>query len=90
VRKNYVARREGATGTGHWPSDQEKSLLLIILNDLRRAHFRFVRVKAGVAKRTSLAQEIPALIQFDPELGKPLTIGLRTGPVLVQSVFLCD
>ena len=65
-------------------------LLLIILDDLRRANFRFVRVKPDVAKGTSLAQKIPALIQFDLDLPEPLTIGFVECPLLVQSVFFCD
>ena len=51
---------------------------------------RFVRVKPDVAKGPSLAQEVPALIQFDLDLHEPLTIGFRECPLLVQSVFLCD
>ncbi len=70
--------------------DDEESLLLIILDDLRRANFRFVRIKPDVAKGTSLAQEVPALVQFDLDLREPLTIGFGVCPLLVQSVFLCD
>ena len=70
--------------------DDEESLLLIILDDLRRANFRFVRIKPDVTKGTSLAQEVPALIQFDLDLREPLTIGFGEHPLLVQSVFLCD
>ena len=51
---------------------------------------RFVRVKPDVAKGPSLAQEVPALIQFDLDLHEPLTIGFRECSLLVQSVFLCD
>lgn len=51
---------------------------------------RFVRVKSDVAKGTSLAQEVPTLIQFDLNLREPFTIGLGACPLLVQSVFLCD
>ena len=68
----------------------EESLLLIILDDLGRANFRFVRVKPDVTKSASLAQEVPALIQFDLDLCKPLTIDFRECPLLVQSVFLCS
>lgn len=67
----------------------EESLLLIILDDLGRANFRFVRVKPDVTKSASLAQEVPALIQFDLDFRKPLTIDFRECPLLVQSVFLC-
>jgi len=51
---------------------------------------RLVWVKPDIAKGTSLAQEVPALIQFDLDLREPLTIGLVECPLLVQSVFLCD
>jgi hypothetical protein len=51
---------------------------------------RVVRVKPDVAKGTSLAQEVPTLIQFDLDLREPFTIGLGVCPLLVQSVFLCD
>jgi hypothetical protein len=68
----------------------KESLLLIILDDLRRANLRVLRVEPDIAKGTSLAQEIPALIQFDLDLRKPLTIALGKLPLVVQSVFLCD
>src|ERR1700675_1361306 len=74
----------------HLPLPPPQSLLLIILDDLRRANFRFVRIKPDVAKGTSLAQEVPALIQFDLDLREPLTISFGVCPLLVQSVFLCD
>lgn len=74
----------------HLPLPPPQSLLLIILDDLRRANFRFVRIKPDVAKGTSLAQEVPALIQFDLDLHEPITIGLVECRLLVQSVFLCD
>ena len=59
----------------------DESLLLIILDDLRRTNFRFVRIKPDDAKGTSLAQEVPALIQFDLDLREPLTIssGVQIG-----------
>ena len=73
-----------------WALADEESLLLIILDDLRRANLRIVRVEPDITKGTSLAQEVPALIQFDLDLREPLTIGLRQFPLVVQSVFLCD
>ncbi len=51
---------------------------------------RFVRIKPDVAKGTSLAQEVPALIQFDLDFREPLTVGFGVCPLLVQSVFLCN
>ena len=76
--------------TGYRPLADDESLLLIILDDLRRANLRFVRVKPDVAKGTSLAQEVPALIQFDLDFREPLTIGFGVCPLFVQSVLLCD
>jgi hypothetical protein len=64
--------------------------LLIILDDLRRANLRIVRITPDVAKGTSLAQEVPTLIQFDLDLHQPLTISCGVCPLLVQSVFLFD
>jgi hypothetical protein len=51
---------------------------------------RVVRITPDVAKGTSLAQEVPALIQFHLDLHEPVTIGLGVCPLLVQSVFLFD
>ena len=76
--------------TGYRPFTDNESLLLIILDDLRRANFRFVRVKPDVAKGTSLAQKVPALIQFNLDLHEPLPIGFGVCPLLVQSVLLFD
>ena len=66
------------------------ALLLIILDDLRRANFRLVRIKPDVAKGASLAQEVPALIQLDPDLRQPLPISFGMRPELVQSVLFFD
>ena len=66
------------------------ALLLIILDDLRRANFRLVRIKPDVAKSSSLAQEIPALIQFDPDLRQPLPIGFGMRSEFVQSMLFFD
>jgi len=57
---------------------------------LRRANFRFVGVNADVAKSTSLAQQVPALIQLDLNFFEAFAIGLRESPLSVQSVLLCD
>jgi hypothetical protein len=62
--------------------------LLVILDDLRGADLRVVRVEPDVAKSAPLSQKVPALIQFDLELGEPLPIGLRKRRFLVQPVFL--
>lgn len=68
----------------------KESLLLIILDDLRGANLRVLRVEPDIAKGASLAQEVPTLIQFDLDLREPLTIGWGKFPLVVQSVFLCD
>jgi hypothetical protein len=66
------------------------NLLPIILDNLRRATFCVVRVKADLTKGPSLAQEIPALIEFDLDLREPLPIGFGMCRLFVQSVFFCD
>jgi hypothetical protein len=63
-------------------------LLLIVLDNLRRANFRFVRIEPEVAKSTSLAQEVPALIQLNLHFLEPSKVGLGKFPLQVQSVFL--
>jgi hypothetical protein len=62
------------------PLADDQSLLLIILDDLRRANLCVVRVKPDIAKSTSLTQEVPALVQFDLDLHEPFTIGLGVCP----------
>ena len=78
-------RQPHARSGTHWLSSlaDYQSLLLIILDDLRRANFRFVRIKPDVAKGTSLTQKVPALIQFDLDLHEPLTISFGVRPLLV-------
>jgi hypothetical protein len=76
--------------TGYRPLAEDQSLLLIILDDLRRANLRVVRVTPDVAKSTSLAQEVPTLIQFDLDLREPLTISCGVCLLVVQSVLLFD
>lgn len=66
------------------------ALLLIILDDLRRANFSLVRIKPDVTKGAALAQEIPTLIQFDPDLREPLPVGFGMGPELMQTVLFFD
>src|SRR5262245_42429636 len=83
-------RSRGVTRTGYRPVANDQSLLLIILDDFRRANVRIVRITPDLAKGTSLAQQVPTLIQFDLNLREPLTIAFGLGPLLVQSVFLFD
>jgi len=66
------------------------SLLLIIFNNLWRANFRVVRVKADLTKGASLAQEVPALIELNLDLLKPLAIDFGMCPLLVQMMFFCN
>ena len=68
VFQSNIARRVAIRLRPHPLLTLPQSLLLIILDDLRRTNFRFVRVKPDVAKGTALAQEVPALIQFDLDL----------------------
>lgn len=66
------------------------SLRLIVFNNLWRANFRVVRVKADLTKGASLTQEVPALIELNLDLLKPLAIGFGMCPLLVQTMFFCD
>ena len=66
------------------------SLRLIVFNNLWRANFRVVRVKADLTKGASLAQEVPALIELNLDLLEPLAIGFGMCPLLVQTMFFCD
>ena len=59
------------------------TLLLIIFDDLRRTNLRFVGVTPDIAKGTSLAQEVPALIQFYLDLPKTFRIGIGGCALLV-------
>jgi hypothetical protein len=45
-----------------------QSLLLIILDNLWWANFCVARVKPDLTEGTTLAQEVPALIEFDLDL----------------------
>lgn len=86
-----IPRREAGLSPPASPlSSIPSALLLIILDDLRRTDFRLVRIKPDVAKSSSLAQEIPALIQLDPDLREPFPISFGMCPELVQSVFFFD
>ena len=49
-----------------------------------------VRVEPQITKGTTLAQEVPALIQFDLDLREALTIGLGKFPLVVQSSHIDD
>jgi len=72
------------------PCAADESLLLIILDDLRRTHFCFVRIKPNIAQGTPLAQEVPALIQLHLDVREALPIGFGECPLLVQPMLLCD
>lgn len=67
-----------------------QSLLLIILDNPWRANFCVVRVKPDLTEGTSLAQEVPTLIEFNLNLREPLPIVFGACPFLVQSMFLFD
>jgi hypothetical protein len=64
--------------------------LFVILHDLGGPHLRFVRVEPDVAQGAALAQQIPALVELDPDLRQPLPIGFEVARPLVQSVLLVD
>jgi hypothetical protein len=45
-------------------------LLLVVLNNLGWTHFRLVRIIPKLSECPALAQEIPALVEFDLQLGQ--------------------
>jgi len=61
-----------------------------MLDNLWRANFCVVRVKPDLTEGTTLAQEVPALIEFHLNLQEPLPIGFGLCRFLLQSVFLFD
>jgi hypothetical protein len=61
-------------------------LLLVLLDDLRRANLRLLRVLPCFAQGPALTQQIPTLIQLHLDLPEPLPIGLFQRSVLAMLV----
>ena len=64
--------------------------LLVVLNNVCVPNLSVFRITPNVSQGSALAQEVPALIQFDLDLREPLTIGLGKFPLLIQSLFFFD
>jgi hypothetical protein len=65
--------------------------LLVILDDLRWPNLCLVWVNPDVTKGTSLAQKIPALIEFDVDFLEALAILFgESSPLPIQSVFFSN
>jgi hypothetical protein len=73
-----------------WSFCGVESLLLVILDDLRWTDVRLVRITPGVAQRAALAQEIPALIQFDFNVRQPIAIGICERPLPIEMMLFCN
>lgn len=77
-------------GSRRHPLADDLRSLLVILDDLRRAHLGFVRIEPDIPQSAPLAEEIPALIEFDLESCEAFPIGLGQRLLLVQPMFLLD
>src|SRR6187551_801031 len=68
-------------------------LLLVALDRLRVANLRCVRILAGVAQRTPLPEQVPALVEAHLDLLEPVVL-VRAEPALadlrVELVLLVD
>src|SRR5256885_13969498 len=63
---------------------------LVVLDDLRRAHFGFVRIAAKFAQTPSLAQQVPAAVEFDIDLVEALLLAIGYRTPGVELLFLGD
>jgi hypothetical protein len=65
-------------------------LLLVTFDDVLSAHVGRLGIAAGLAKRTALAEEVPALIERDLERLEPPTVvvGRRPGRLALPEVVL--
>src|SRR5690348_4397916 len=68
-------------------------LLLVALDGLRAAHLRCVRFLPGLAERTALPEQVPALVEAHLDLLEPVVL-VRAEPALadlrVELVLLVD
>ena len=67
-------------------------LLLVVLDDRRRAHSSLVRIQAGRLPSSTLTEKVPALVESDLDLADPALVGggrLLDGLIL-QLVFFVD
>ncbi len=75
-----AAKSQSRAATGGWnnfisqtiglPSDElsaavDQGLLLVVFNDLWRAHLCLIWVAPKLSQSSALAQQIPTLVQFD-------------------------
>jgi hypothetical protein len=61
-------------------ASQLPGLLLVPFDDFRAASRRGIRVLTGVATRAALAEQVPALVEVDPQLIEPPTVGVTRFP----------
>jgi hypothetical protein len=61
----------------------------VLLDDVGRADVRFARISTCFARRPALAEQIPTLVEFDLDRGKPLGFG-RVQRSLVEQTMLFD
>src|SRR5580704_12359006 len=56
---------------------EDMVLALVVLDDLRGAHLGLVGIAAVLGERPALAQQVPAAIELDVDLGQALAFGIR-------------
>lgn len=72
------------------PRFKAPRLLFVFFDDVRRPDSGVIGIFAELPERTALAQEVPALIQLDPDRFKPLVVGLRPRLLTVEPMLFLD
>ena len=67
----HSRRRQGRRALG-----EEEGLAFVVLDDFRRPHLGLVGVATELAQATALAQQVPALVEFDADLLQAIALGI--------------
>src|SRR6266446_5567943 len=65
-------------------------LLLVVFDDLRRAHLCLVWVTPKLSQGSTLTQQIPALVEFDVYLRQAVTVVIREFTLCIEPFLLLD
>jgi hypothetical protein len=87
LRRN-VRPGNGSAKTRNLVGKPVRRLLLVVLDNFRRAHMRFVWISSCITQGLALAQEIPTLIQLDIDFRKPGALGVGKVRVFEQAMLL--
>jgi len=72
------------------PASGVQRLLLIALDNRRRAHLRAVRVLAELAQGATLSEQVPTLIQFDLDRLEADLLAVVERSLLIEPLFLLN